>query len=97
MPMVHDLSGISLGVMTHSLTPTRPDAQLVLDASFGECCPLPFLGFVARMVEGTGGRECVFRVVVSSEEQKFAGLVVGVPLDVCACTVVFHGSLRVWH
>ena len=49
------------------------------------------------MVEGIGGRECVFRVVVSSEEQTFAVLVVGVPLDVRAYTLVFHGSLRVWH
>ena len=33
MPKVHDISGISLGAMPPSLTP-RPDAQLVLDASF---------------------------------------------------------------
>ena len=34
MPKVHDISGLSLGAMPPSLTP-RPDAHLVLDASFG--------------------------------------------------------------
>ena len=33
MPIVNDLSGISLGAMAPSLTPLGPDAKPVLDAS----------------------------------------------------------------